>query len=92
MKARVRLKVQGRVQGVFYRQSTADQARMLGLKGWVANENDGSVSVDAHGDKEKLESLIIWCWQGPPSAKVTHIDVAWIEEDESAHSGFQILR
>ncbi len=92
MTARVRLKVLGRVQGVFYRQSTADQARLLGLRGWVANEPDGSVQIDAQGAIEKLESLIIWCRKGPPSAKVENLEIEWLQELDQEFQGFSILR
>jgi acylphosphatase len=92
MDARMLLKVKGRVQGVFYRHSAVEHARMLGLSGWVANESDGSVIIEAQGEKHKLESLIIWCWKGPPSARVTHVDVKWLCELDPACSGFRILR
>ena len=67
MTARARLKVEGRVQGVFYRQSTVEQARLLNLTGWVANDFDGAVLIEAQGDKNRLESLIIWCWKAAVS-------------------------
>lgn len=89
---RVSLKVTGRVQGVFFRQSTADQARLLGLTGWVANQDDGSVKIDAQGPVEKLESLILWCRKGPPSAKVDDVQMEWIEQLNSEFSRFEILR
>lgn len=92
MRKRVKLRVYGRVQGVFYRQSTLEQARVLGLEGWVANEFDGSVSIDAQGDKDKLESFIIWCKKGPARAEVAGIDIEWHEELDESHSGFKISR
>jgi acylphosphatase len=92
MSSRVRLKVHGRVQGVFYRQSTADQARMLKLAGWVANEKDGTVKIEAQGEKDRLESLINWCWKGPPSSSVIHIDIEWLNELEPEYTCFEILR
>jgi acylphosphatase len=85
--AKVRLKVKGRVQGVFFRQSTKDKAVALGLSGWVRNEDDGSVLVEAIGPKEALGRLILWAQQGPPSAKVDNVDVSWLEptaEDAAA--------
>lgn len=89
---RVRIKVHGRVQGVFYRQSTADHARMLGLCGWVANQDDGSVQIDAQGPREKLESLIIWCRKGPPSAQVADLALEWLDDLDSNYTRFEILR
>ncbi len=82
----------GRVQGVFFRQSTADQARLLGLTGWVANQDDGSVKVEAQGPEEQLESLIIWCKKGPPSARVDDVELVWIEQIDPSYSRFEILR
>jgi len=89
---RVSLRVTGRVQGVFFRQSTADQARLLGLTGWVANQDDGSVKVEAQGQEEQLESLIIWCKKGPPSARVDDVEVVWFEQTDLSYSSFEILR
>ena len=62
--------VKGRVQGVFYRQSTREKARELGLTGYVQNMENGSVHIVATGEHEKLDQLIAWCRQGPPKAKV----------------------
>ncbi|MBX9689034.1 MAG: acylphosphatase [Candidatus Obscuribacterales bacterium] len=92
MQARVKLHVKGRVQGVFYRQSTLSQARHLGLCGWVANEMDGSVKIDAQGEKAKLESLLLWCHKGPPSAIVLEMDVEWLDELDSTYSSFEVRR
>ena len=92
MTARARLKVEGRVQGVFYRQSTVEQARLLNLTGWVANDFDGAVLIEAQGDKNRLESLIIWCWKGPPAARVVNVDVEWLDELQQVSGSFKILR
>lgn len=73
--ARVRLTVKGRVQGVYFRASTVQQARHLGLTGWVMNRRDGSVEVLAEGPSDKLEELITWCRQGPPGARVEKVDL-----------------
>jgi acylphosphatase len=92
MTSRVNLIVRGRVQGVFYRQSTLDQARVLGLLGWVANEADGSVAISAEGERQKLESFIIWCRKGPSNAKVSDVQVEWFDDVEPAFSRFEIRR
>lgn len=88
----VRLIVKGRVQGVFYRQTTRDKARQLNLKGWVANCDDGSVAIEAFGSALALEQLIKWCWQGSPSSKVDSVDVQWLGDEVSQPvvSGFEI--
>ena len=67
------IRVSGRVQGVFYRASTRDKAKELGLSGWVRNEPDGTVYVEAEGSKEALDQLIDWWKQGPPRAKVENV-------------------
>jgi len=70
---RAHLIIEGRVQGVFYRDSTRREAIELGLCGWVKNRFDGSVEVVAEGPKEKVETLIAWCHHGPPIARVTRV-------------------
>lgn len=74
---RAQVKVQGRVQGVYYRASACARARQLNLKGWARNCPDGSVELTAEGDRMQLEQLISWCRNGPPAAVVTHVEVAW---------------
>lgn len=72
---RIRAIVSGRVQGVAYRASTADEARRLGLTGWVRNLRDGSVELQAQGPPETVEALLGWCHDGPPAANVTGVVV-----------------
>ncbi|HEY9130555.1 MAG TPA: acylphosphatase [Dyella sp.] len=62
--------VSGRVQGVFYRASTREQALALGLTGYAKNLDDGSVEVLACGGADALDTLERWLWQGPPAARV----------------------
>ncbi|HEY9552768.1 acylphosphatase [Allosphingosinicella sp.] len=82
-----RLRVHGRVQGVFYRGWTVERARALGLSGWVRNRRDGSVEILARGPGEAIEALIEQCHEGPPAALVTDIEVQ--ESAEPAPEGFQ---
>ncbi len=70
---RVRLIIEGRVQGVFFRASTRATAVSLGIVGWVRNLPDGSVEVMAEGDSGSVEELIDWCHHGPPGAFVTAV-------------------
>jgi len=70
---RAHLIIEGRVQGVFFRDSTRREATELGLCGWVKNRFDGNVEVVAEGPKEKVETLIAWCHHGPPIARVTKV-------------------
>ncbi|MBW2734225.1 MAG: acylphosphatase [Deltaproteobacteria bacterium] len=76
-KKRLHLQVYGRVQGVFFRGSTRDEARRLMLRGWVRNVADGSVEVLAEGDEEDLGQLLSWCRRGPPAADVTRLESTW---------------
>jgi acylphosphatase len=75
---RVRARVEGTVQGVFYRASTKDKAVELGVVGWVRNCSDGSVEISAEGNREAVDALINWARQGPPMAQVQALKV---EED-----------
>ena len=90
-RTRVRLKIAGRVQGVYYRASTAQQAQGLGLTGWVMNRPDGSVEAVAEGARHKLEELIAWCREGPPGARVLDIDIRWETPENNFHR-FSIRR
>jgi len=73
------LKIYGRVQGVFFRDSTRRKAKKLNLVGWVKNEPDGTVKVVAEGEEEKLKELIKWCYNGSILARVAKIDIKWQE-------------
>ena len=72
---RVTIIVHGRVQGVFYRDSTMRKARELGLVGTVRNLPDGTVQVVAQGPAGALEDLIRWAREGPPAAVVSDLEV-----------------
>ena len=65
--------VRGKVQGVFYRQSTMEKAKQLGLSGEIQNLKNGDVFITASGDETQLEHLISWCRIGPSKAEVTEI-------------------
>jgi acylphosphatase len=84
-----RLIVHGHVQGVWYRGWTVDQARALGLDGWVRNRRDGSVEILASGPEAAVEALIERCRQGPPAARVERVERIEISEaDEPPPDGF----
>jgi acylphosphatase len=65
--------ISGRVQGVGYRFSTADQADRLGIKGWVRNLPDGRVEAVFEGETNLINQMIQWCYQGPRAAKVKEV-------------------
>ena len=78
--AAVRVIVHGKVQRVFFRLSTRNEARSLGLTGTVKNLHGGaSVEVIAEGEKERLEDLIKYLRHGPDRAQVDNLDIEWIE-------------
>jgi len=73
---RIHVVVRGRVQGVFFRASTAETAGRLGVTGWVRNLSDGGVELEAEGTDEALEALLAFCWKGPERALVDEVVVA----------------
>ncbi len=93
MTARVarRARVRGRVQGVWYRASTAEQAQALGVQGHARNLDDGSVEVLAIGEPGAVDALLRWLREGPPLAKVTDVEVEEIDlaSPETGARGFR---
>ncbi|KAH0638633.1 hypothetical protein KY290_035935 [Solanum tuberosum] len=83
----VRAVIKGRVQGVFYRDWTVENAKELGLKGWVRNRRDGSVEALFSGSPEKVQEMEQRCRRGPPSAIVTGLDVVPCDDDPG--TGFE---
>ena len=77
MKARAHIFVSGRVQGVFFRAATRDEARARGLTGWVRNLPDGRVAALFEGERSAIERMIDWCHEGPPFAAVDEVLVDW---------------
>ena len=75
--ARLRLLVHGRVQGVFFRQAAAEEARSLGLRGWVRNLPNGDVEIVAEGPRRELKIIAAWANQGPRLARVTGVEEEW---------------
>ncbi len=73
---RARLKITGKVQGVFFRAQSFKKARQIGdIKGYVANESDGSVTVLAEGPENKMRDFLAWCHTGPSTAKVEKVEI-----------------
>lgn len=87
---RVRVKISGRVQGVFFRASCADQADGLGLSGWVRNASDGGVEAVFEGGDAEIEAMLAWCRTGPRHANVERLEVS--EEAPTGGEGFRIVR
>jgi acylphosphatase len=83
---RLHVRVEGRVQGVMFRESTRRQASSLGLSGWVRNLPDGRVEAWFEGPREACERVLAFVHTGPPAASVVRVDVAW-EPAPAAPSG-----
>lgn len=71
MNTRVHLLISGRVQGVCFRYYCRDEAKRVGVRGWVKNLPDGRVEIMAEGDQEPIRTFVDWCRHGPPHAQVT---------------------
>ena len=75
--ARLHVLIEGRVQGVFFRAATRDEARARGLQGWVRNLPDGRVEAVFEGDRPVVENMLAWCHKGPPYAYVDQVEIDW---------------
>jgi len=82
------VRVTGLVQGVFFRAWTAEQARALGVAGWVRNASDGSVEGLLEGEEAAVQQLIELIYEGPPSAQVDHVAVE--EADLESRGCFEV--
>ena len=75
---RLELRVEGRVQGVGFRMFILDQARALGLRGWVSNDTNGAVRIVAEGGEDRLLRLLVAARAGPAGARVDDVAEAWV--------------
>lgn len=71
----LRVLIEGRVQGVWYRGWTVEQARARGLDGWVRNLSDGRVEALFAGPEAEVAAMVEACRRGPPAARVTHVAI-----------------
>ncbi len=88
-KKRAHLFVKGRVQGVFFRACTQEEAQKRMLTGWVKNLHDGRVEALFEGEEKDVQSMIDWCHRGPSHAVVTDVSVE-LEEYEGEYSDFSV--
>jgi acylphosphatase len=85
---RRRVLIHGKVQGVFFRDTTRRKAKSRGVAGWVDNRSDGSVEALFEGDEDDVEAMIAFCRQGPRGAEVDGVEVS--EEQPEGLSGFEV--
>jgi acylphosphatase len=76
---RAHIFISGRVQGVFFRSYTQEAARARNIRGWVMNTRDRRVEAILEGEKEQVEDMIKWCYQGSPMSQVSGVEVNWQE-------------
>lgn len=81
--------IDGRVQGVFFRYATQEEATRSGVRGWVKNRSDGQVEAVFEGNEGSVRKMVEWCHQGPPYAVVRAVDLTW-EEYKGEFDGFNI--
>jgi acylphosphatase len=87
---RIRLIIGGRVQGVWFRDSTRSEANRLGVSGWVKNRPDGQVEALLEGPEDRVKQLVAWCHHGPSNAKVSNVDEtpeAW----QGTYDSFEVV-
>jgi acylphosphatase len=82
----VRIRIEGRVQGVFFRDWMQNEARSLGLTGWVRNRRDDSVEAVISGDPALVDDMLARCRRGPPAARVD--DLAVLAEEDASFASF----
>ena len=69
------IRIKGKVQGVYFRASAKQQAQLLGVRGFVKNENDGSVLLEVEGDDAAVNKMVSWCKHGPALARVNDLEI-----------------
>jgi len=92
MTARLHAVVRGHVQGVGFRYTTQAEAKKLGLGGWVRNLHDGSVEVDAEGDRPQLELFLAFLHRGPLGAHVAAVEAEWAAAQGTPPYPFEVRR
>lgn len=78
-RVRAHVLISGQVQNVNFRAHTRDQAKRADVEGWVKNISDGRVEAVFEGTRAGVQRLISWCYSGPPSAEIEHVEVTWEE-------------
>jgi acylphosphatase len=89
MKKNLTIKIVGEVQGVGFRDAAYWTARKLSIFGFIMNESDGTVYIEAEGDEEALEEFLAWCRKGPITARVSSVEIEWADA-HGKFTGFRI--
>ncbi len=89
LKKRAHVYVSGRVQGVFFRSTTREEAQKRGITGWVKNLRDGRVEAVFEGEEEDVQEMVDFCHEGSRSARVNEVEVDW-EEYKGDFSNFEV--
>ena len=84
----IRVRIEGRVQGVSYRASTQARAQRLGVVGWVKNLPEGAVEAHIEGQESDVKALLAWCEEGPPRAHVAA--VTWVNAPREHAAHFEV--
>jgi acylphosphatase len=82
----VHVKISGKVQGVWFRASTQEQAEKIGVKGWVKNTLDGDVEALFQGSEKQINAIIDWCYKGPSLSRVKNVKVTFLDTKELFNS------
>lgn len=85
-----KIRVYGKVQGVFFRESARGEARKLGLNGFARNEADESVYIEVEGGEEELKKFVDWCRKGPEMAEVKSIEIDYSDEFKN-YKEFEVI-
>ena len=78
-RTRAHVIIEGSVQGVNFRAACRDQARQIGVEGWVRNLADGRVEAVFEGQRPAVQRMVSWCYSGPTHARVERVNVSWEE-------------
>ena len=88
MAVRKRVVVHGEGQGVYFRDSTQEEAESKGVAGWVRNRDDGGVEAVFEGASDAVDAMVSWCRSGPSRADVEHVEVS--DEEPEGLDGFEV--
>lgn len=91
MNEHVTIQVTGRVQGVWFRKSAQGEAKRLSLVGYAKNNPDGTVTIEAWGERKDLEELVVWCEEGSRLARVDVVEKIFDDKHNDTYHDFKIL-